>query len=176
MRILYIILIAIAGLITLIAIMFYFYLRVKSIDVSNESPFSEVIDKKLILERDVFLIRNNTPGFYKSISTVVDEEGLIGPIDKETKMVDIIKKGTPFTIQKAEIRSHGESGTYGLITGILHTEKYNIPFKQRWGRFSVYILDGAKQIDNKIAFTFQRAIWESETEYILSKTYFLPEL
>lgn len=176
MKTISIILITIAGIITLVVTFFYFYLRVKSIDVSHESPFSEVIDKNLILERDVYLIRNNTPGFYKSISTLVDEEGLIGPIDKEIKMVDVIKKGTPFTITKAEVRSHGESGTYALITGMLHTEKYSVPFKQRWGRYSVYILDGATQIDDKIAFTFQRAIWESEGEYILSKTYFLPEL
>ena len=176
MKILSIILISITILTALIAAWFYFYLRVKSVDVSKESPFSEVINKKLVLKRDVFLIRNNTPDFYKSISKVVDDEGLIGIIDEETMQVDIIKKGTSLTITEAKIQSHGESGTYGLITGVLYAKEYSIPFKQRWGTLSHYILDDAEPIENKLTFTFNRAIWESETDFKRSKTYFLPEL
>jgi len=50
---------------------------------------------------------------------VVDYKGGIGRIDKEKMMVETIKKETALRINKATIRSCGESGTYGLIFGIL---------------------------------------------------------
>lgn len=169
------ILITSAIIITLIITWFYFYLRVNTKEVSNESPFKEVIDTKLTLDRDIFLIRKNTSDFHKEISTVVDNKGDIGRID-ENMIVEVIPKGTALTIHKATIQSHGESGTYGLITGILHTKQYDIPFKQNWGRLSVYIMDKSDPVDNTIYFTFEQAIWESESDYNRLKTYYLPEL
>ncbi len=156
---------------------FYFYLRVISEDVSNELPFSEVIGKNLVLDRDVFLIRNNTPEFYKTISTVIDEKESIGQINEETTIVEIIKKGTPLTINKATIQSHGESGTYGQITGILFTKKYNILFKQEWGIQSVYVFDNSEPTGNNTSpFLFKKPIWVTKTEHDIHKTYYLPEL
>lgn len=179
MRILYTILTTIVIIITLIAIWFYFYLRVNTKDVSDKLPFSEIIDKELILDRDIFLLRNNTSDFYKVTSTVFDNELDIGAIDEENMIIEIVRKGTPLSINKATIQSHGESGIYGLITGVLHTKKYNILFKQRWGTLSPYILDDSDEPTdntNTLYFTFNKPIWVTETEHKITKTYFLPEL
>lgn len=163
-------------IIILVATWFYFYLRVKTQDVSHALPFSTVINKKLVLDRDVFLIRNNTPYFYKNISTIVDVEGLIGVIDKKTTIVDVIGKGTPLTITEAKLQLHGESGTYGLIIGTLHTTKHTILFKQRWGTHSVYVLDeNIKTIENTDYYTFRKPIWKTDKEFNVNKTYFLPK-
>ena len=178
MKILYTILITTIIIITLIITWFYFYLRVNTKDVSNKLPFREVIGKELILDIDIFLLRNNTSNFHKVTSTVVDNEGDIGTIDEGNMIVEVVTKGTPLSINKAIIQSHGESGTYGLITGVLHTKQYDIPFKQRWGTLSPYILDDSEPTDNTntLYFTFNKPIWVSETEHKITKTYFLPEL
>jgi len=176
MKTISIVLIVILIAIILIGGWFYFFLKVKTQDVSSELPFSTIINKKLVLDRNVFLVRNNTPDFYKSISTVVDEEGLIGPINEETMIVDIIKKGTPLTIAKAQLQTSGNSEQKGFITGTLHTPKYTIHFKQHWGTHNVFALEqNFEIIENTDFYTFKKPIWKTEKEFDVNKTYFLPK-
>jgi len=166
MKTISIILMVILIAIILIGGWFYFFLKVKTQDVSRELPFSTIINKKLVLDRDVFLVRNNTPDFYKSISTVVDEEGLIGKINEETMIVDIIEKGTPLTITKAQLQTSGNSEKKGFIIGTLHTPKYTIPFRQRWGTHNIFALEqNIKIIENTDFYTFKKPIWKTEKEF-----------
>jgi len=171
-----IVLIIITLILALVGSWFYFYLKVKTQDVSNELPFNTIINKKLVLDRDVFLIRNNTPEFHKSVSTVVDGEGLIGAINKETTIVEVIEKGTPLTITEAQLQTAGNSEQKGIILGTLHTKKYNILFRQRWGTHNVFALEeNIKIIENTDFYTFKKPIWKCETEFNTNKTYFLPK-
>jgi len=176
MKTITIILIIITCLAALIGAWFYFnYFRIQTKDVSNELPFNTIINKKLVLDRDIFLIRNITPEFYNSISTIVDDKNLIGAIDEETTIVDVIKKGTPLTITETQLQKKG-TGTKSIIIGTLHTKEHNILFKQSWGTNNVYVLEqNVKIIENTDYYTFKKPIWKVEKEFDINKTYFLPK-
>lgn len=177
MKTITIILIIITCLAALIWAWFYFnFSRTQVKDVSNQLPYSTVINKKLVLERDVFLIRNNTPEFYNSISTIIDDKNLIGAINKETTIVDIIKKGTPLTITETHLERKGSIGTKSIVKGTLHTKEHNILFKQNWGTNNDFIIEeNVKTIENTDYYTFKKPIWVTENQFDVNKTYFLPK-
>lgn len=177
MKTISIILIVILIAIMLVGGWFYFFLKVKTQDVSSELPFSKIINKKLILDRNVFLVRSAASNFYKGVSTVVDAEGLLGPVNKKTMVVDIIEKGTPLTITKAQLQASGNSEQKGFIIGTLHTPKHTIPFRQHWGTHNIFVLEhNVKIIEHTDFYTFKKPIWKTEKEFNVNKTYFLPKI
>jgi len=177
MKTITIILIIITCLVVLAWAWFYWnFSKIQVKDVSNELPFSTIINKKLVLERDVYLIRNNTSEFYNSISTIVDDKNLTGAIDKETTLVKVIKKGTPLTITETQLQKKGSIGTKSIIKGTLHTKEHDILFKQSWGANNDNVIEeNVKIIENANYYTFKKPIWETENEFDVNKTYFLPK-
>lgn len=176
MKTLYIIVGVIVVVVVIIVGMFYKVLIYTPTEiVTDQLPYATFINKKLVLDRDVLLLRGIKKGFHKNLSKIVKNEDEIGMLNKETTMVQIIKKGTQLTLTKAILEKRPVSGeTYSMIFGIIHTPDLDIKFKHNWGEFIDYLYENNMRTKETDFFMFPKPIWECEFDE--DKKYFLPKL
>ncbi len=95
----------------------YFVLRTKKKDVTNVAPYIEIMNKKLILERDMLLVKNvNDYAFYEKEYIIVEKDAVLGEeiIDR-----NLLKAGTSITIKQAKLYTNGVSGTtQSMVLGL----------------------------------------------------------
>lgn len=158
----YIILVLVVFLILLLGL-FYFVLRDKKKDVSNEKPFVEFIDKNLYTKKRCVLAKN--PGIpVKDSHPYIIEDGSSWRIE-DVEILKEIPLGTSFTIQSVELHKGAVSGTTTCyLLGKINLDSEEFPFCISWGN------------KNTIAnsnWVFPQSFWQDK-EY--EKEFVLPEL
>lgn len=157
------------GLILLvIAAFFYFALRTKVADVSGYKPFSDLIGKTLVLQRNA-VVAHNLEEFQKEFPLFLDEENT--RLFEGVKQVAVLPKGTELTITKAKFYKNAVSGfTTCAVMGKVFVQELNkeVDFEYSWGNQAVLLGD-----DVPPYWTFPAALWQTESD---SVKYELPVL
>ena len=137
----------------------YYTLCAKVTNVSDEEPYSGVINKKLCLVKDVFITKSREVDAYANpylISEIQD--------DSSARSLSgyILPKGTAIKIYEANIYKNGVSGfaqAYVLGTVYIKELSKEVHFEYNWGQSHVTIY--SEQDDY---WTFPLAPWQTDTE------------
>jgi len=143
----------------------YLVLRTKKKDVTNVNPYIEVINKKLILERDVLLIKNiNDYAIYEKEYLIVEKDAVLG---EEIIERNLLKAGAVLTIKQAKLYTKSVSGlTQSMIFGTVSTDFGEIEFEHNWGDENPNFF-----LEKPDFFIFKKPIWKTNTVYTDKKFY-----
>lgn len=130
-------------------------LRTKEKEVSDRAPFSTFLQKRLTLERDVWLVKNLESFSYEHINLIVDDST---NLYEGVTVVKVLEKGTPIIFNKAKIFTNGVSGvSHCILLGTVNVESKEMQFEYRWGEKSI-LLDS----NTEDYWTFPKPIWNGE--------------
>lgn len=175
MKTIYLVISVIAISLIIIVGIFYIALKTKTKDVTNELPFTTFINKNLVLERDVLLLKINDSGFFDRISEIIEIGSWKDVQWKDTEGWNklLIKKGTTLTIKNVTLKASGVSGIpFTQISGVLHTQATDIEFYHTWGEYNTALFDEDGLTIAENFFKFSKPIWECQFDE--NKIYFLP--
>ena len=136
----------------------YWTLKTKTKVVTNEIPFSEVMNKKLALQRGAVIVKNRPAYVYENPYLIVEEGDAL---DEEITEIHSLPVGTSLMITAAKLLKNGTSGfTTSVVFGTVTTDFGEIPFEYHWG-------DEHSTLSNEIPnyFTFPKPVWASENDY-----------
>lgn len=143
----------------------YFTLKTKTKNVTAVEPYTAFINQKLILERDVLLVKNRDAYVFEKPFLIVEMDDVL---DEEITEKQLIKAGTPLTINKATLFTNGTSGgTTSVVFGSIATKNGEIEFEHVWGNEHSTL-----SVNEPNYFTFPKPIWESENN-LIDKRYIL---
>lgn len=149
----------------LMCLLFYVIFSPKYRDVSNEKPFSEIVNKKLVTKVDIQILANpDLPIDEQYIYHL--EDGTSYGMNSELEILAEIPVGTEFTIDKVEMHTGTVSGsTTAYLFGQIFSEESEVNYKfvYNWGNHHFLYED-------KPYWTFEQAFWQSEP---LNRKYFI---
>ncbi len=159
-----IVILSIIFLVLCIISFLYLVFRTKKKDVTNVSPYIEIINEKLILERDLLLIKNIGYAIYEKEYLIVEKDAVL---DEEIIEKNLLKAGTSLTVKQAKLYTNSVSGyTQSMILGTIATDFGEIEFEHDWGDENLNFY-----LENPDFFTFKKPIWETNTVYTDKKFY-----
>lgn len=151
-----VIILAVAGI-------FYWVLKTNTTEVTKLEPYVTVMNKSLILDRDVLLVKNRKANVFKEPYLIVDTDVAL---EDEITEKHLIKAGHEITLKNAKLFTNGNSGlTASVVFGEIITDFGTISFEHIWGKQHVNFDVGTSDY-----FKFPQPIWESE-EYDEEKRY-----
>jgi len=151
------ILILLFGGFVLVMGVFYFALRNTKTTVTHQLPYSEYINKELVLQRAALLVKNVDAFTYYEPYLLVEENAQVYSEITETYK---IPAGTKLRLSKAVLLKNGVSGfTTSIVVGTIYVEKFQkeIAFEYIWGTEHVSLTSGAKS-----SWTYPLALWQKE--------------
>lgn len=112
---------------------YFEFIREKSNDVSDYSPFKELIAEPLVLEQEVYLIYNAKPvsGADQEAAYILKHvnDQYAKTLSDDGYNVDKIEKGTPLFIDKAIVHQTGNKRVYVRVKGSLQLEDADQSFE-----------------------------------------------
>ncbi|GGG46795.1 hypothetical protein [Bizionia arctica] len=144
-------------LIVCIGFIFYFLFKPKYRNVSNEKPFSEIVNKKLITKKRALLLNPIDSSKDENYSYHL-EDGTSYGMDSGLEIIAEIPIATEVIIDKVELHTGRVSGTTtAYLFGKVYSEDiqgcYN--FQYTWGDYHVLYED-------KPYWTFPLAFWQNQ--------------
>lgn len=112
--------------------LFYYTLRTKVNNISDQEPFASFIDKKIILAQDAILV-TNYPSFVQEEPLYLDALG--SQLFEDISIAHTLQKGDTIVIKKVKNFTNGVSGfTTTMLLGEVTTSnpKQTIPFEYTW--------------------------------------------
>jgi hypothetical protein len=146
--------IALLALLVFIGMLWY-VLRTKVSDVSDQEPYSGIVNKTVAIKRQAFIALNVEWNAYDNPYLICESDS---DFLSEVGTKYILPTGTVLTITEANIYTNGTSGfssAYVLGTVYLKELKKEVAFEYRWGKQQVVIYG-----DSKDYWTFPLAIWQ----------------
>ena len=140
-----------------LAFIFHLVFRPKYRDVSNEKPFLEIVNKKIVTKKPTLVLKY--PGIpIKENYTFHLEDGNSFGINSDLEVLAEIPIGTEVSIDKVELHTGRVSGTtsaylFGIVYSADKQETY--AFQCTWGDYHVLYED-------KPFWTFEQAFWQDE--------------
>ena len=140
------------------AVILYFTLKPKTRDVSQLSPYFEIIGKDLIVQREAKLVRN-LPAFVYENPYLIQENDQ--PVYEGITEIYTIPVGTVIKIDKAQFIKNGVSGfTHSVVFGTLEIPGQGLKsFEYVWGN-QANTLDANKPLE----FSFPMASWQTTSD------------
>ncbi len=140
-----------------LALIFYLALRSKNLDVSNERPFSGVVNKKITTKRKIVILKNYVQPLDKNYPFILEDGSGYG-FDTTLEVLAEFDAGTEIVLEKAVIHTGGTSGmSIPYVFGRVFSEKnqrgYN--FNYTWGNYHFLNQD-------KPFFSFPLAFWQDD--------------
>lgn len=140
------------------AVLLYFTLKPKTRDVSQLSPYFEIIGKTLITQREAVLVRNLPAFVYENPYLI---QAIDAPIFEGITEVHTIPVGTQINIDKAQFIKNGVSGfTHSVVFGTLEIPGQGLKsFEYAWGNQSLSL-----DSNDPLEFSYPLAIWQEEAD------------
>lgn len=155
-----------------IFLIFYYTLKDKVKDVSNQQPFSEIVGKTLTLQRPVTLVKNDVGSGSVRDYQLYDAADEFQGMTDDDKIIRIpVAAGTKINIKSVKMIKNAVSGfsrPYVIGTIQLPESGEVVEFDYSWGKQSIEKL--FDKIDKR--WSFPLAVWETE---INTEVYALPE-
>lgn len=154
----HIIIVAIVLVILVFIGLLYWTLKTKNKNVTNTEPYTTFMNQKLILDRDVLLVRNIDAFVFEKPMLIIEVNDVLfdGITNKE-----LIKAGTDFTLTKATLFTNGTSGgTTSVVFGTIRTKHGNVEFEHVWGNEH-----SSLNTEEPNYFIFPKPIWQSKSNF-----------
>lgn len=144
---------------------FYFTLKTKVKDISQVEPYSKILNKKHLLERDVLLVKNAELYVFEKEYLIVNKTMAL---DDSIIEKHLITAGTEFEIKNAKLFTNGTSGfTTSVLIGKVMTQNGTKEFEYVWGEQHITF-----NSDEKEYWTFPKPIWMDSSFNSNKKYYF----
>ena len=150
---------------SLVAFVFYYLSLPKYRDVSNEEPFSEIVNKTLITKKEVLILQHTDVKKDENYLFHLEDGNHYG-MDSGLEVIAALPIGTAVTIDKVELHTNRVSGTtsaYLFGKAKSHDQKEEYTFQCNWGDHHVLYEDIPY-------WTFNTAFWQDKP---LTKQYII---
>ena len=137
--------------------MLWFVLRTKVTGVSDQKPYSAIVNKTVTLKRQAFIALNVEWNAYDNPYLICESDS---DFLSEVGTKYTLPIGTTLIITEANVYTNGTSGfSSAYVLGSVYVKelKKEVPFEYRWGKQNVVIYGDA--IDY---WTFPLAIWQEK--------------
>lgn len=154
------------GAVLFVALLYY-TLKTKITDVSDKKPYSEVLNKELVLQRDAIIAKSRSADTYANPYLLTEQED---QLMSEAVPRYRLAKGTAIRMTAAKLFKNGTSGfTHAYVLGKIYVPeiKLEVEFEYQWGESHISIYN-----DFKDYWTFPQAIWQESSIFDGEKFYF----
>jgi len=130
-------------------------------------PYSDLVNQKLALERDVLLVKNRASYVFKKHFLIVETDAVL---DEGITEKQVIKAGTQLILNNAELFTNGTScTTTRVVFGSISNKNGEWKFEHVWGDEQSTL-----SIDQPNYFTFVKPVWhtkkhDSNKRYLFKK-------
>ncbi|WP_299780686.1 hypothetical protein [uncultured Formosa sp.] len=153
------------GIVLSIAFMYYFLYSPKYKEVSQEKPFSEILNKKLTTKRYAVILKHPEHSIHEQYNYHFEDGNSYG-MDSGLEIIADIPIGTEVVLDKAELHTGRVSGTTtAYVFGTIYSKekKKRYDFQYPWGDYHLLFEDTP-------FWTFKLAFWQDKP---LTQKYFI---